>query len=70
MLAQHPFLKFILPTKAFAAVKAGTKEWLAECPCGHKRHWGHHWGHWGQLRTLDKLLFDSHSIQLVSRVRS
>ena len=37
MLAQHPFLKFILPTKAFAAVKAGTKEWLAECPCGHKR---------------------------------
>jgi hypothetical protein len=35
--AEHRFLKFILPAKAFAAVRAGTKEWLAECPCGHKR---------------------------------
>lgn len=37
MPAEHRFLKFILPAKAFAAVRAGTKEWLAECPCGHKR---------------------------------
>ena len=37
MPAEHRFLKFILPAKAFEAVKAGTKQWLAECPCGHKR---------------------------------
>jgi hypothetical protein len=37
MLAEHPFLKSVLPVKAFAAVRAGTKEWLAECPCGHKQ---------------------------------
>ena len=37
MPAEHRFLKFILPAKGFAAVRAGTKEWLAECPCGHKR---------------------------------
>ena len=37
MPAEHRFLKFILPDKAFAAVRAGTKAWLAECPCGHKR---------------------------------
>ena len=37
MPTEHRFLKFILPAKAFAAVRAGTKEWLAECPCGHKR---------------------------------
>ena len=37
MPAKHRFLKFILPAKAFAAVRAGTKEWLAECPCGNKR---------------------------------
>ena len=37
MPAEHPFLKFILPAKAFAALKAGTKQWLIECPCGHKR---------------------------------
>ena len=37
MTAEHRFLRFILPDRAFAAVKAGTKQWLAECPCGHKR---------------------------------
>ena len=37
MPAEHRFLRFILPAKAFAAVRAGTKEWLAECSCGHKR---------------------------------
>ena len=37
MPAEHRFLKRMLPAKAFAAVRAGTKEWLAECPCGHKR---------------------------------
>ena len=34
--AVHRFLKFILPDKAFAAIKAGTKQWLVECPCGNK----------------------------------
>jgi len=36
MPAAHKFLKFILPDLAFTAVKAGTKLWLLECPCGHK----------------------------------
>jgi hypothetical protein len=35
--AEHRFLKFVLPAKAFTAVKAGTKLWLAECPCGHRQ---------------------------------
>ena len=38
MPAKHRLLKFILPAKAFAAVKAGSREWLAECPCGHNRN--------------------------------
>lgn len=37
MPAEHKFLRFILPTRAFEAVKAGTKEWLMECPCGYKQ---------------------------------
>ena len=37
MPAEHRFLKFILPARAFPAVKVGTKQWLAECPCGHER---------------------------------
>jgi len=37
MPAEHKFLRFILPAKAFAAVRAGTRKWLMECPCGHKR---------------------------------
>ena len=37
MAAEHKFLKFILPAKAFAAVEAGTRQWLIECPCGHRR---------------------------------
>lgn len=36
MTENHPFLKFILPARAYAAVKAGSKQWLIECPCGHK----------------------------------
>ena len=35
--AKHVFLKFVLPSKAFEAVKDGTKKWLMECPCGHKQ---------------------------------
>lgn len=35
--AEHRFLRAVLPARAFEAVRAGTKEWLAECPCGHKR---------------------------------
>ena len=37
MPAEHKFLKFILPTRMFEAIRKGTREWLAECPCGHKR---------------------------------
>ena len=37
MPAEHRFLKFILPARAFAAIRASTKDWLAECPCGHKQ---------------------------------
>lgn len=37
MVSEHRFLKFILPEKAFAAVREGTREWLIECPCGHTR---------------------------------
>ena len=29
-------LKTVLPTRAFAAVEADTRQWLIECPCGHK----------------------------------
>lgn len=31
------FLRTILPASWFAAVREGTKEWLVECKCGHKR---------------------------------
>jgi len=37
MPAEHKFLRFILPTGMFDAVKAGTRKWLVECSCGHKR---------------------------------
>ena len=37
MPAEHKFLKFILPAGAFAAVEAGTREWLIECRCGHRQ---------------------------------
>ncbi len=37
MPTEHRFLKTILPAKVFAAFREGTKQWLAECPCGHKQ---------------------------------
>ncbi len=37
MSAEHRFLKSVLPARAFEAFKAGTKKWIAECPCGHRR---------------------------------
>jgi hypothetical protein len=37
MVAEHRFLKWLLPAAGFEEVKSGTKRWLAECPCGHKR---------------------------------
>jgi len=40
MAAEHKFLRFILPARAFAAVEAGTRQWLIECPCGHKQDFG------------------------------
>jgi hypothetical protein len=33
----HRFLRFFLPARAFQAVETATRQWLAECPCGHKR---------------------------------
>ena len=37
MSTPHRFLKIILPETLFEKIKAGTKLWLLECPCGHKR---------------------------------
>ena len=37
MPAEHRFLKFILPARAFTAVEKGTRQWLIECKCGYKR---------------------------------
>lgn len=36
-MADHRLLRFILTERAFATIRRGTKQWLAECPCGHKR---------------------------------
>lgn len=36
-VAEHRFLRFILPAGVFDAVKADSKRWLAECQCGHKQ---------------------------------
>jgi len=36
MAVEHKFLKLVLPERAFAAVRNGTRQWLIECPCGHK----------------------------------
>lgn len=35
MAAIQSFLRFLLPAKAFDAVRTGTREWLMACPCGH-----------------------------------
>jgi DNA-directed RNA polymerase subunit RPC12/RpoP len=37
MLSEHKFLRFILPARAFEAIKTDTKQWLIECKCGHLR---------------------------------
>ena len=37
MSDKHRLLRFILPEKAFASVREGTKQWLAACPCGNKQ---------------------------------
>ena len=36
-MSKHSFLQFLLTKRAFAAVRNGTKQWLAECSCGSKR---------------------------------
>jgi len=36
-MAEHRFLRAILTERAFARIRSGTKQWLAECPCGHRR---------------------------------
>ena len=33
----HVFLEWLLPQKAYLAIKRGTQNWLVECPCGHRR---------------------------------
>jgi hypothetical protein len=35
--SKHRFLKLVLPSKAFAAIKGDTKKWLMECSCGYKQ---------------------------------
>lgn len=35
-MSMQRILRFILPARAFAAIKTGTKQWLVECPCGKK----------------------------------
>ena len=37
MPAAHKFLRFVLPARAFEAIKSGTRHWLVECRCGMKR---------------------------------
>ena len=34
--AEHPFLRWLLPERAFRAVETGTRHWLIECPCGSR----------------------------------
>jgi uncharacterized Zn finger protein len=31
------FFRIFLPKRAFDAIRAGTREWLIECPCGYRR---------------------------------
>jgi hypothetical protein len=31
------FAKKILPERAYRAIEEGTRQWLIECPCGHKQ---------------------------------
>jgi len=54
--SEHRLLKFILPARAFAAVRTGTKLWLIECSCGQKRdYWdagGVRYKAAGQPKTL------------------
>ncbi len=54
MPAEHRFLRWLLPKRAFEAIKAGTKQWLVECPCGVKRDFwdegGVRWGGVGEPR--------------------
>lgn len=37
MPAEHKFLRFILPAKAFATIEAGTRKWMIICPCGQEQ---------------------------------
>jgi len=60
MPAEHKFLKFILPKRAFNAVKAGTKKWLIECKCGHKRdYWDLGGVRYGEHETSTRQLFSA-----------
>jgi hypothetical protein len=35
--AEHRLLKFLLPGSIFEALRCGTRNYLLECPCGHKQ---------------------------------
>ena len=52
MVAEHKFLRFLLPSSWFEAVRRGTKEWLAECPEGHV--WDFWDGGWIRYKAAGK----------------
>lgn len=37
MASAHRILRFLLPARIFAAVEAGTRQWVVECKCGYRR---------------------------------
>ena len=36
-MSLRKILEFLLPDRAFSAIREGTKLWLIECRCGHKQ---------------------------------
>ncbi len=34
---KHPILRRILPARLFRAIEQESREWIVECPCGHRR---------------------------------
>lgn len=74
MEPQHRILRLILPAKAFAAIRAGTKAWLAQCPCGHKRNlWdlgGIRWKAAGEPRQIHACPACSHRTLHIVRLKA
>jgi hypothetical protein len=63
MPAEHKFLKFILPAGAFAAVEAGTREWLIECRCGHRQDY------WDAGGVRYKAVGDTEAVPYMRKMR-